>query len=168
MKKIWHKNSSGVKGNFGPFISCQSSKCCNSANFWATKMLFTKKLVRISPEIDWYSHQWPQDGKMWYMTAVLVKIHFFLIVPSASPLCTVAAHSLAELHFYIDLLPQSSIFWSLHYRTNRASMFNFFVFVQYLNKKAFTVLVSRNPNLLDWKGWFVVGVYVLCWKTLIE
>jgi len=52
-------------------------------------MVFTKKLVRISPEIDWYSHQWPPDGKMWYVTAVLVKIHFFLIVPSAGPLCTV-------------------------------------------------------------------------------
>ena len=32
----------------------------------------------------------PQDGKMWYMTAVWVKIHFFLIVPSAGPLGTVS------------------------------------------------------------------------------
>ena len=50
-------------------------------------MVFTKKLVRISPEFDWYSHQWPQDGKMWYVTAVLVKIKFFPIVPSAGPYC---------------------------------------------------------------------------------
>jgi len=33
-------------------------------------MVLTKKMVRISPEIDWYSNQWPQDGKMWYVTAV--------------------------------------------------------------------------------------------------
>ena len=71
------------------YFGYQTSKCSNSANFWATKMVFTKKLVRISPEIDWYSNQWPQDGKMWYVTAVLVKIHFFLIVPSAGPLCIV-------------------------------------------------------------------------------
>ena len=53
-----------------------TEQCSNSANFWATKMVHTKKLVRISPGIDWYCHQWPQDGKMWYVTAVLVKIHF--------------------------------------------------------------------------------------------
>ena len=33
-------------------------------------------LSKILPKIEWYSHQWPQDGKMRYVTAVLVKIHF--------------------------------------------------------------------------------------------
>ena len=92
MKKICHHKLSDVRVNVGPYLWKQSLKYSKSANFWATNMLFTKKLVRISPEIDLYSHQWPQDGKMWYMTAVLVKIHFFLIVPSASPLCTDASH----------------------------------------------------------------------------
>ena len=73
--------------NFVPYLGLQSLKCSNSVFFWATKMVFTKKLVKISPEVDWYSRQWPQGGKMWYMTADLVKIIFFLIVPSAGPLC---------------------------------------------------------------------------------
>ena len=32
-------------------------KCSNSANFWARKMFFFLKWVRISPEIDWYHYQ---------------------------------------------------------------------------------------------------------------
>ena len=36
-------------------------------------MVFNKKLVKISPQMDWYIYFWPQDGKMRYMTAVLVK-----------------------------------------------------------------------------------------------
>ena len=32
-------------------------KCSNSVNFWARKMFFFFKWVRISPEIDWYHYQ---------------------------------------------------------------------------------------------------------------
>ena len=32
-------------------------KCSNSLNFWARKMFFFFKWVRISPEIDWYHYQ---------------------------------------------------------------------------------------------------------------
>ena len=32
-------------------------KCSNMVNFWARKMLFFFKWVRISPEIDWYHYQ---------------------------------------------------------------------------------------------------------------
>ena len=47
-----------------------TSNCSNFVSFWARKMLFTKKLVRKSPEFDWYSHQQPLTAKTWYMTAV--------------------------------------------------------------------------------------------------
>ena len=32
-------------------------KCSNFVNFWARKMFFFFKQVRISPEIDWYHYQ---------------------------------------------------------------------------------------------------------------
>ena len=32
-------------------------KCSKSVNFWARKMFFFFKWVRISPEIDWYHYQ---------------------------------------------------------------------------------------------------------------
>ena len=72
-------------------------------------MLYTKKFVRISPEIDWYSYQWPQDGKMRYVTAVLVKIHLFLIVPSAGPLCSVPG--LKSKGFPIWTIVTLVLFW---------------------------------------------------------
>ena len=34
-----------------------SLKCSNFVNFWARKMFFFFKQVRISPEIDWYHYQ---------------------------------------------------------------------------------------------------------------
>ena len=74
------------------FYRFSALKSSNSVNFEATKMVFTKKLVRISPQMDWYIYLWPQDGKMRYVTAVLVKtgeINFFLLIPFAGPQCSV-------------------------------------------------------------------------------
>ena len=47
-----------------------TSNCSNFVSFWARKMLFTKKLVRNSPEFDWYSHKQPLTAKTWYTAAV--------------------------------------------------------------------------------------------------
>ena len=41
---------------FGKF-QIFSLKCSNLVNFWARKMFFFFKQVRISPEIDWYHFQ---------------------------------------------------------------------------------------------------------------
>ena len=46
----------------------------NSVSFWARKMFFFFKWVRISPEIDWYHHQWCFPDKMSYDPTFLVKI----------------------------------------------------------------------------------------------
>ena len=42
-------------------------------------MFFFSKWVRISPEKDWFSHQWPNGDKMWYMAALLMNNHFWLM-----------------------------------------------------------------------------------------
>ena len=64
-KTICQQHSSNMEVNIGTYLGRLSSNCHNSANFWAMKILFTKKLVRIPHKIDWYSHQWLQDGKIW-------------------------------------------------------------------------------------------------------
>ena len=65
-----------------------SKKCSNFVNFRAKKMFFFFKQVRISPEKDWFSHQWPYDDQMWYMATLLMNNHFDLC-PHAGPLCSV-------------------------------------------------------------------------------
>ena len=64
-----------------------SKKCSNFVNFRAKKMFFFFKQVRISPEKDWFSHQWPYDDQMWYMATLLMNNHFDLC-PHAGPLCS--------------------------------------------------------------------------------
>ena len=59
--------SFNMEDDFDLCIAGQSLKWSN--------LVDTKKWSEFPPEIDWYSHQWPQDCKMLYMRAVLVNIN---------------------------------------------------------------------------------------------
>ena len=52
-----------------------SKKCSNFVNFWARKMFFFLKQVRISPEKDWCSHQYPYGGILPQVAAVFVNFY---------------------------------------------------------------------------------------------
>ena len=59
-----HDSHGTVSNSFGPYLRDLLlkiweiyKKCSNSVNFWARKMFFFFKWVRISPEIDWYHYQ---------------------------------------------------------------------------------------------------------------
>ena len=86
-----------------------SKKCSNFVNFRAKKMFFFFKQVRISPEKDWFSHQWPYDDQMWYMATLLMNNHFDLC-PHAGPLCTVGV-SLMSLYSLREAA--QDVFWTL-------------------------------------------------------
>ena len=64
MLKNIHDSHGTVSNSFGPYLRDLLlkiweiyEKCSNSVNFWARKMFFFFKWVRISPEIDWYHYQ---------------------------------------------------------------------------------------------------------------
>ena len=52
-----------------------SKKCSNFVNFRARKMFFFLKQVRISPEKDWCSHQYPYGGILPHVAAVFVNFY---------------------------------------------------------------------------------------------
>ena len=59
-----HDRCGTASNNFDPYLRDLPmkfweiyQKCPNSVNFWARKMFFFFKWVRISPEIDWYHYQ---------------------------------------------------------------------------------------------------------------
>ena len=64
MVKNIHDSQWTVSNIFGPYLRDLPlkiwqiyKKCSNSVNFWARKMFFFFKWVRISSEIDWYHFQ---------------------------------------------------------------------------------------------------------------
>ena len=68
MVKNIHDSYETVSNIFGPYFRDLLlniweiyEKCSNSVNFWAWKMFFFLKWVRISPEIDWYHYQGAQS-----------------------------------------------------------------------------------------------------------
>ena len=71
MLKNIHDSHGTVSNSFGPYLRDLLlkiweiyEKCSNSVNFWARKMFFFFKWVRISPEIDWYHYQGASPAPM--------------------------------------------------------------------------------------------------------